>query len=283
MGDEQMEDEDHMETDSTEEVTRKKRNRGMSALFAAPKVSGPDSHTFFASHLISDLTSRITATAPDPDAMSHLPLYAQYLLLASFLASYNPTRLDVRYFLRDDALMGSSHGRRPDGARRRRPVKRRKTADGEQGEGQSLVSELFSTDTGVRTETRPSFYGSKTTTCRTDNNSSVQNHSRSIGCFPSSKRSSLKQDRTPLALSLRLGLIGPTLALAIGTVSRSVSSGNVRRAVLGCMHRYVSVFGAPFHFRVARSSFHVPSIQHHARTGKHPPLPSSSLPHKRRV
>ncbi|PWN47691.1 hypothetical protein IE53DRAFT_390179 [Violaceomyces palustris] len=39
-----------------------------------------------------------------------LPLIPTFLVIASFLGSYNPARMDVRYYLRDSSLISSSNG-----------------------------------------------------------------------------------------------------------------------------------------------------------------------------
>ncbi|UZJ51077.1 hypothetical protein CBS101457_000397 [Exobasidium rhododendri] len=60
-----------------------------------------------------------------------LPTISSFLLLASFLASYNPARLDVRYFVRDEsALLPEGYNRRtdghPDAGKKKRRIGKRK-------------------------------------------------------------------------------------------------------------------------------------------------------------
>lgn len=61
-----------------------------------------------------------------------LALIPTFLVIASFLASYNPSRLDVRYFLRDDSLLslssGASKGKSLKGGRKLGPGRGRKGA-----------------------------------------------------------------------------------------------------------------------------------------------------------
>ncbi|EPQ28284.1 uncharacterized protein PFL1_04111 [Pseudozyma flocculosa PF-1] len=51
---------------------------------------------------------RLSTQLANTSTLASLPLIPTFLLLSSFLASYNPSRLDVRYFLRDSSLIGQS-------------------------------------------------------------------------------------------------------------------------------------------------------------------------------
>lgn len=64
------------------------------------------------------------ALAPNPSLQDRtgliLPLIPTFLLLSAFLASYNPARLDVRYFIRDESSLfpdGSRNGKTRKGKR----------------------------------------------------------------------------------------------------------------------------------------------------------------------
>ncbi|GAC72579.1 hypothetical protein L1887_52840 [Cichorium endivia] len=69
--------------------------------------------------------------------MPSLALIPTFLVIASFLASYNPSRLDVRYFLRDDSLLslssGASKGKSLKGGRKLGPGRGRKAGAGPRG------------------------------------------------------------------------------------------------------------------------------------------------------
>lgn len=68
-----------------------------------------------------------------------VPLLGAYVLLASFLASFNPARLDARYFLRDEHVLlpaaervdASARKRKRGGAYRKKPAKRPPKDDGQ--------------------------------------------------------------------------------------------------------------------------------------------------------
>jgi origin recognition complex subunit 5 len=65
-----------------------------------------------------------------------IPLIPSFLLLASFLASYNPARLDVSYFVRDEsALLPEANDQRTKGlSKKRKRITRRKGAGGGSGQ-----------------------------------------------------------------------------------------------------------------------------------------------------
>ncbi|KAN0060927.1 hypothetical protein ACQY0O_006661 [Thecaphora frezii] len=95
---------------------------------------------------------RLTRQLANTSTFASLPLIPTFLVLASFLASYNPSRLDVRYFLRDSSLVGQSAassskttggrkfgpGRGKRTARRGRPAKDAIRITNEEGQTENL-------------------------------------------------------------------------------------------------------------------------------------------------
>jgi origin recognition complex subunit 5 len=104
--------------DALSQKTPSKRSRR--APLAARLAQGP-------------LDSAVQQLAPS------VPLLGAYLLLASFLASFNPARLDARYFLRDEHVLlpaaervdASARKRKRGGAYRKKPAKRPPKDDGQ--------------------------------------------------------------------------------------------------------------------------------------------------------
>ena len=74
-----------------------------------------------------------------------LPLIPSFLLLASFLASYNPARLDVRYFARDEtSLLPEAGGRNGHSSKKRKRGNRR---GGNEGNRQEMLGpKMFTLD-----------------------------------------------------------------------------------------------------------------------------------------
>jgi origin recognition complex subunit 5 len=73
-----------------------------------------------------------------------LPFIPSFLLLASFLASYNPARLDVRYFVRDEsALLPEGHDQRANGRSKSRKRKQRVVRRGGGGGGSRNRQEML--------------------------------------------------------------------------------------------------------------------------------------------
>lgn len=85
-----------------------------------------------------------------------LALIPTFLVIASFLASYNPSRLDVRYFLRDDSLLslssGASKGKSLKGGRKLGPGRGRKGASSAGRRGRPSKSALRVTTEDGQTE-----------------------------------------------------------------------------------------------------------------------------------
>lgn len=106
-------------------------------------------------HQLSRLARhKSTSALATVSLLPSLTLIPTFVVLASFMASYNPSRLDVRYFLRDDSLLGLSsgsgkgqkggrklgpgRGRKGGGAKRGRPAKSAQRVTNDDGQAENL-------------------------------------------------------------------------------------------------------------------------------------------------